>query len=58
MQNTTKSWQDLCAQAAEEQNSDHLLELLREINRMLYEKEVKSSTSSANRDLDNEKASS
>jgi hypothetical protein len=32
-------WRDLCSQAAEEQDPDRLMELVREINALLEEKE-------------------
>jgi hypothetical protein len=32
-------WRQLCAQAAEEQDPDRLMELVREINKLLEEKE-------------------
>jgi hypothetical protein len=32
-------WRDLCSQAAEEQDPDRLMELVREINQLLEEKE-------------------
>ena len=32
-------WRQLCAQAAEEQDPDRLMELVREINQLLEEKE-------------------
>ena len=40
MQNTTERWRELCVQAAKEKDTDHLLELVREIDRMLYEREA------------------
>jgi malate synthase len=36
---TKKVWERYCAQAAVEQDPDKLLELVKEINRMLEEKE-------------------
>ena len=36
---TRERWKMLCAQAAEEQDSDKLLELVKEINQLLEEKE-------------------
>jgi hypothetical protein len=36
---TRERWQELCAQAAEEQDPEKLLELVKEINRLLEEKE-------------------
>jgi predicted house-cleaning noncanonical NTP pyrophosphatase (MazG superfamily) len=36
---TRETWQEFCEQAAVEQDPDKLLELVREINRMLEEKE-------------------
>jgi len=38
---TGERWKLLCAQAAEEQNSEKLLDLVREINRLLEEKEAR-----------------
>jgi len=35
----TEHWIELCAQAAEEQDSDNLLALVKEINRLLEEKQ-------------------
>jgi hypothetical protein len=34
-------WQQLCEQAAEEQDTDRLIELTAEINRLLAEKELR-----------------
>ena len=34
-------WRSLCEQAAKEQDSNKLLELLREINQLLQEKELR-----------------
>jgi hypothetical protein len=40
MQGKTKErWEELCAQAASEQNGEKLLELVRQINELLEEKE-------------------
>ena len=36
---TLEHWQELCRQAAGEQDSHKLLELIKEINRLLEEKE-------------------
>ena len=36
---TGELWKQLCAQAAEEQDSEKLLQLVKEINRLLEEKE-------------------
>ena len=36
---TKELWEQYCAQAAVEQNPDKLLELVKDINRMLEEKE-------------------
>jgi hypothetical protein len=36
---TRERWQELCTQAAEEQNPSRLLELITEINRLLQHKE-------------------
>jgi hypothetical protein len=36
---TGERWKILCAQAAEEQDSEKLLELIKEINQLLEEKE-------------------
>ena len=36
---TGELWKKLCAQAAQEQDAEKLLELVREINRLLEEKE-------------------
>lgn len=36
---TRELWQELCAQAADEQDPERLLELVKEINRLLEEKE-------------------
>ena len=36
---TRERWQQLCAQAADEQDPQMLLELVKEINRLLEEKE-------------------
>ncbi|HEX3319711.1 MAG TPA: hypothetical protein VHR84_03330 [Terriglobales bacterium] len=36
---TRERWEELCAQAADEQDSQKLLELVKEINRLLEEKE-------------------
>ena len=38
---TGELWKKLCAQAAEEQDSEKLLELVKEINRLLEEKEAR-----------------
>ena len=38
---TGELWKRLCAQAAEEQDSEKLLELVKEINRLLDEKEAR-----------------
>jgi hypothetical protein len=38
---TKELWEQYCEQAAVEQNPDRLLELVREINRMLEEKETR-----------------
>jgi len=38
---TGELWRKLCEQAAVEQDPDKLLELTREINRLLYEKEAR-----------------
>ena len=38
---TGELWKALCAQAAEEQDPDKLLQLVREINRLLEEKEAR-----------------
>jgi hypothetical protein len=38
---TREAWEQYCAQAAVEQNPDKLLELVKEINRMLEEKEIR-----------------
>lgn len=38
---TGERWRLLCAQAAEEQDSEKLLELVKEINRLLEEKELR-----------------
>jgi molecular chaperone GrpE (heat shock protein) len=39
LQKTNERWQELCAKAAVEQDSDKLMELIDEINRVLSEKE-------------------
>ncbi len=39
MRENHERWMELCALAAEEQDSDKLLELTREINKLLAEKE-------------------
>jgi hypothetical protein len=36
---TRERWQELCIPAADEQDSEKLLELVKEINRLLKEKE-------------------
>lgn len=36
---TRERWQELCAQAADEQDPQRLIELVREINQLLEEKE-------------------
>jgi len=36
---TRERWEELCEQAANEQDSDKLLELVKEINRLLAEKQ-------------------
>jgi len=38
-QQTTERWQDLCAKAAVEQDSEKLMALVGEIDRLLYEQE-------------------
>lgn len=38
---TGERWKLLCAQAAEEQDSEKLLELVKEINHLLEEKELR-----------------
>jgi hypothetical protein len=38
---TGETWTKVCAEAAVEQNPDKLLELVRDINRMLQEKETR-----------------
>ena len=40
MQNKER-WQELCAQAAVEQDPDRLMELVKEINELLNEKEAR-----------------
>jgi hypothetical protein len=42
-------WKILCAQAAEEQDSEKLLELVKEINRLLEEKEQRLKNQDAER---------
>jgi hypothetical protein len=37
--NPKERWMELCAQAAKEQNTDRLIEIVQQINRMLEEKE-------------------
>ena len=44
MQQNQERWMELCALAAEEEDSDKLLELTREINRLLAEKEQRLNT--------------
>lgn len=38
---TGELWKKLCAQAAQEQNAEKLLQLVKEINRLLDEKEAR-----------------
>lgn len=38
---TKEHWMQLCQQAASEQDSDRLIELVQEIDRMLAEKEIR-----------------
>jgi len=38
---TRERWLDLCAQIAQEQDRDRLMELIKELNRLLDEKEKK-----------------
>ena len=38
---TRERWQELCAQAADEQDPERLMELVREINQLLEEKELR-----------------
>lgn len=44
---TLERWQELCAQAAVEQDAERLMVLVREINRLLEEKEKRLSQQSA-----------
>ena len=49
MQNKER-WQELCAQAANEQDPDKLLELVKEINELLNEKEARLNENRARND--------
>jgi hypothetical protein len=42
-------WMELCAQAAKEQNTDRLIEIVQQINRMLEEKEQRSQRAAVRR---------
>jgi hypothetical protein len=49
MQNKER-WQELCAQAANEQDPDRLMELVKEINELLDEKEASLKANGARND--------
>jgi hypothetical protein len=49
-------WMHLCEQAAVEQNPDKLMDLIKQINRLLEEKERRLKSNSNNSDDDSDKA--